>query len=425
MVTGTLEALVDVDLTELTHGSVGTRALEAVHEVVADAVVLAAVGLTIVDVEFAILALESFEALALVGPDEVLASGSVLARRGCAFIDFVLTVAAKVAVGTETLVAVANIPAVASVLAELGHGSEAAEKSGRLARDLSHIAHLACPSWMAVTLEGGSSLLAACSIFTWRISAPVDDLLALSSRPPGRAVASVEAIVRVNTSALVSARILIALGPRELAVGAGEPVGADTGVVVNAVDTSSSVHARAGCAVLVVDLAICTRETTSAFAGVGVDVVFANGTVAAWIGSTLVNVNLAEFTTKSVNAETLESVGLVEASSSIEAGFLGAIVRVDQAVAAFEAISALAFIAAQGVDTLAAVSAGRRDGALVDVLVAEPPLEPEGAGAHVLPEVGGRSASGPVGAVVVHAWVHLGLASLAGEWRLTDAHEVV
>lgn len=92
VVTSSFEALIDIDLTEKTHGAVGTGTPEVIDQVVTDAIVLAGLGVAIINIELAVLALETRGTDALVGSDEVFAGGSIPAGLGQTLIDLILAV---------------------------------------------------------------------------------------------------------------------------------------------------------------------------------------------------------------------------------------------------------------------------------------------------------------------------------------------
>lgn len=96
-------------------------------------------------------------------------------------------------------------------------------------------------------------------VFTWRVPAPVHNLLAVGPSPPCRTVAGKVAFA-IHTTASISARLFGALRLQDLAVGTRVARRTHTCVVVDSVHTLAAVHARTGRAVLVVDLAVCARE---------------------------------------------------------------------------------------------------------------------------------------------------------------------
>lgn len=107
----------------------------------------------------------------------------------------------------------------------------------------------------------------------------------------------------------------------------------------------------------------------------------------ARVRSAFVNVDLTQLATKTVNAEALKSIRLVQASASIETRLVGTVVGVNEAVAAFEAIPAVAGVAAHGVDAFATVAARCRNGTLIDIVVAEATNESQRTSAKVFSEV--------------------------------------
>jgi hypothetical protein len=155
-----------------------------------------------------------------------------------------LAVASVVAVGAVALVAVAHVNAAASVLAQLVHAVVTSEQSGGFARHLSDIAHFACPSRLTFAHIGRTPLDASSAIFTGRLAAPVHKLLAIRARPAGGAVTGVVALIAAfGAGASIFAGILVAVRPGHLAVGASVAIGADAGVVVDAVNAGAAVQA--------------------------------------------------------------------------------------------------------------------------------------------------------------------------------------
>ena len=138
----------------------------------------------------------------------------------------------------------------------------------------------------------------------------------------------------------------------------------------------------------------------------------------------LVDLDGAVFAGESRLARADKVVDRVVASATILAWIAATVVDVLFAVSADETGSAVAFVVCDKVDTRAAVLA-RIDGAVVDVVIAVFAGESDRASALKVSSVGDDRASGAVGALVVLARVHLGLASPTGEGRLAVALEIV
>lgn len=122
VVTSTLKALVNIDLTEDTEGTVGTRAGKGVDEIVAYTAILTRARIAVVDVIFAIWTLEARRTGARVRANQILARSSVLAWCRVTLVDLVLTVAARITFSADASMAIAYVLALASVSTEFGYG---------------------------------------------------------------------------------------------------------------------------------------------------------------------------------------------------------------------------------------------------------------------------------------------------------------
>lgn len=177
---------------------------------------------------------------------------------------------------------------------------------------------------------------------------------------------------RIAAGSSIFTRIFVpALRSWQLAIGAGVAIGTNASVVINAVDARTPIDTGGRCTIFVIDLTVCARKTTAAIAGVGIDVVMASCSILTRIGGAFVDVDLTLVAVEAINAETFEAVSLVKASSAIQTRLFLAVINIDKAITAFKAIAAVARVASRCIDTLATITARRRHGTFVNVLVAE------------------------------------------------------
>ena len=119
--------------------------------------------------------------------------------------------------------------------------------------------------------------------------------------------------VYIGTGSTIFAWILVpALGPRHLAVGSSEAIGANACVVVDSINASASVHAGGWRAVFIVDLAVGPREPTSTVASVGIDIVMTHCLILTRIGGAFVHVDLTFVAIEAVNTEAFETIRFVQ-----------------------------------------------------------------------------------------------------------------
>lgn len=231
--------------------------------------------------------------------------------------------------------------------------------------------------------------------------------------------------VHILTCSSVLAGGGIALVDPGLAVAACESMLTSAFVAVDSVHADAAVHARTGSAVLVVSLTIGSRESQRTGACVRVDIVRTGGSVLAGIGATFIQVLGAILSAESRHAEAAVVTSLVQACATVDAGRAGAVVSVDQAIPTFKSASAVAGVAAVGVDASGSVPAGGGDGALVNILAAEPSSESKRTSTGKVSVVHVGAASGSVAALVRNARIHLLFTGLAGVRRLADTLETV
>ena len=217
-------------------------------------------------------------------------------------------------------------------------------------------------------------MCASGSVFTGGLPTPIHQLLTIVARPTRLAVTGEIAIDsrRIAAGSSIFTGIFVpALRSRQLAIGSGEAIGTNASVVVDAVDARTPIDTGGRCAIFVVDLTVCARKTTAAVAGVGIDVVMASCSILTRIGGAFVDVDLTLVTIEAINAETFEAVSLVQTSSAVQTRLFLAVIDIDKAITAFEAVAAIARVAPRCIDTLATITARRRHGTFVNVLVAE------------------------------------------------------
>ena len=134
---------------------------------------------------------------------------------------------------------------------------------------------------------------------------------------------------------------------------------------------------------------------------------------------------LAVLGAESVGAEARVLSDAVEAGAAVLARVHGAVVRVGQTVASFVSFGAEAGVGSVRVAAGGSVAAGRGDGALVDVLVAQAAGVSQLARAGEIHVVAGRSALGSVAAPVGSAGIQFGVAVASRVGQLAHALVVV
>lgn len=150
-----------------------------------------------------------------------------------------------------------------------------------------------------------------------------------------------------------------------------------------------------------------------------------SGSILTGIGGAFIDVNLTKLAAKAIHANALKTVGFVETSAAIETRFVGAIVNIDEAISALKAIPTFASVTTGSVNAASTVATRSRHGTFVNILATEAAGESEWTCANVVFEIGGRGASGTVGAVMGLAGVHFDFASFPGVGRLAYADKVV
>ena len=117
----TFEAIVDVDFTLLSHGTLGTSALKVIDQVVTGSTVEAGAVSAVVNVVLTLLALEPVRAVAPVGTlaPQVGALAAIEAGIHVTVIDTFLAVRTLESFGASTLMSTAHFTAGSSILAEV------------------------------------------------------------------------------------------------------------------------------------------------------------------------------------------------------------------------------------------------------------------------------------------------------------------
>ena len=169
---------------------------------------LAWIRITIINIKFTITTLEALGAAALVGANHVFAGCSILTRVCQTFICLNLAVAAIVAIRADTFMAVSSVMAESSILTK-SIPCYTIQACCCFTWYTTHITHLASPALWAVALKACTSLRTSSTIFTWRISTPVNNLFTFASSPACWAVACVETIL-VYTATTISTWFLVA-----------------------------------------------------------------------------------------------------------------------------------------------------------------------------------------------------------------------
>ena len=166
------------------------------------------IWITIIDIEFTIATLETFGTAALVGSNHVFASGSILTWVCQTFICFNLAIASIISIRADTFMAVSSVTAKSSILAK-SIPCYTIQACCCFTWYTTYITHLASPALWAVALKASTSLRTSSTIFTWRISTPVNNLFTFASSPACWTVACVETIL-VYTATTISTWFLVA-----------------------------------------------------------------------------------------------------------------------------------------------------------------------------------------------------------------------